>query len=163
MLMKTRSFPIAVACTVILTAGCDWLRPGGPPEKASIEVSSEDVDRATLVVSQTFVWGEDPECDGEQGCEAIPQPLGSDTMTVDLPHKTTVEFKSNYQLFVATYPADPVTATLSMRVEIDGIESYNGILPLDPPDADGNREALVYVYQFGGPRPGNDAPTPGGG
>lgn len=160
--MKTRSFPIAVMCTVILTAGCDWLRPGGPPEKARIEVSSEDVDRATLVVSRTFEWAPDPECDGEQGCEAIPQPIGSDTTTVDLPHKTTIEFTSTYQLFVATYPAYDVTATLSMRVEIDGIESYNGILPLDPPDDDGNRDALVYAYQFGGARPGNDGPTGGG-
>jgi len=159
---KTRSFPMAVVCTVLLTAGCDWLRPGGPPEKARIEVSSEDVDRATLVVSQTFVWGVDPECDGEQGCEAIPQPLGSDTMIVDLPHKTTVEFASNHQLFVATYPADDVAATLSMRVDIDGIEMYNGILPLDPPDDEGNRDALIYAYQFGGVRPGNDVPTGGG-
>lgn len=163
MLKVTRSFPVAVVCTAFLTAGCDWLRPGGPPDKAAIEVSSEDVDRAAFVISQTFVWGADPGCDGDQGCESIPQPLASDTMTVDLPHKTTVEFASNYQLFVATYPAEDVTATLGMRVAIDGIETYNGILPLSPPDDDGNRDALTYVYQFGGTRPGSGGPNSGGG
>lgn len=130
-------------------AGCDWFRPGGPPEEALVEVSSEDVDSATLVVSQRFSVGADPGCAQEPDCEAF-QLLSADTNVVDLPYRETIKFTSTQRILVQSYPLGEDTARLGMRVVVDGDEKYSEFRRLGPPEEEGGtRETLFFVYTFG--------------
>ena len=49
MLKDNRSLSIAPVCALLLLSGCGWLRPGGPPDEAGVEISSGDVDKAFIV------------------------------------------------------------------------------------------------------------------
>ena len=149
---KFRSISIAVILAPLPMSACGWLRPGGPPDEAVIELSSTDVDKATLVVSREFVWTEDPECTQPDGCDLVLQVYAADTTDVDLPFTETVKFTSTQQLFCETYPTEEVEARMGMRVVIDGDEKFNGFRTLGVGGEDGPRETLRYVYQFG-PRP----------
>ena len=150
MAREYRPITVAVTCASLLLGGCDWLRPGGPPEKALIELSSSNADQATLVVSQRFEWVEDPDCAGEPGCGTSVSVISADTTVVDLPHNATVKFTSTQQLLAETYPVAEDTAWIGMRILIDGTEKYNFFKELRPPEGDDPRETMFYVYQFGG-------------
>jgi hypothetical protein len=156
-----RSLSIAMACALLLLSGCDWLRPGGPPDKALVELSSEDVDKAALVLSQNFVWAPDPGCDTE-ACDPTLQVVTADTTIVDLPYSRTVKFTSRYLLLAQSYPVDQVEAKrLAMRIAIDGQEKYSDYRSLSPPDDEGLRQTLHFVYTFGG-RPLTNGGVEGG-
>lgn len=157
-----RSLLIAVISAPLLISGCDWLRPGGPPEEAFIEVSSTNANKATLVTSRSFVWAEDPECAGEPGCGTEVNVLMADTTTIDLPYSVTLKFTSTQQLLTEVFPAAEVEAWISLRIAIDGTEKYTNFKSLSPPAEDGSRETMLYVYQFGG-RPLDTGGVGGGG
>lgn len=162
MLKETRSLAIVPACALLLLSGCGWLRPGGPPDEAGVEVSSADVDKAVLIVSQHFVWAEDPECEGTgPGCDPTLQVISADTFVVNLPHKRTVKFNSRTQLLVESYPDVEEATRLGMRVTIDGDERYNNFATLQPATGDTPRESLYFAYTFGG-RPLNTGGGVGG-
>ena len=148
MVKKNRFLPIAVALGVIPLAGCDWLFPGGPPDEAEVEITSEDVARLTVVVSQSFVRFEEPDCAGEPDCPIFVQLLSADTMTVPSPYTTTIEFTDRHQLFVETHPMDEVEARVAMVVDIDGREWYDDIRLLSPTGENGERETIRFIYQF---------------
>lgn len=141
---------IAPVLLPLTLAGCDWFRPGGPPEEALVEVSSEDVDSATLVVSRRFSVG-DPGCTGEQGCDEPFQLLSADTNVVGLPYGETIKFTSTQRLLVQSYPLGEDTARLGMRVVIDGDEKYSDFRQLGPPEEGEPRQTLFFVYTFGTP------------
>ena len=148
MAKKNRLLPIVVALGVIPLAGCDWLFPGGPPDEADVEITSEDVARLTVVVSQNFVRYEEPDCAGEPGCPVLLILLAADTMAVTSPYATTIEFTDRHQLFVETHPVDEVEARVAMKVDIDGKDWYDDIRLLRPMDEDGERETIRFLYQF---------------
>lgn len=145
-----RSISFAVICALLLMSGCDWLRPGGPPDEALIEISSADAEQATFVLSQSFEWVEDSDCAGEPGCGTSVNIISADTSIIDLPYSTTIKFTSTQQLMVETYPVGQDTARIGMRILIDGTEKYNAFKLLVPPEDDEPRETMFYVYQFGG-------------
>ena len=148
---KIRPLSIALVCAPLLMSACDWLRPGGPPEEALVEVSSEDVQKASLIISLNFVWAPNPDCAGQPGCDPTPQILSADTSTVDLPYSKTIKLtQPDPQLLVEVWPAAEIEATVAMRIALDGDERYNDIKLLRPEDDEGSRETLFFVYQFGG-------------
>ena len=149
MAKKTHSLPIVVACGLILTAGCDWLRPGGPPEEAYVEISTDDVDELTIIISQLFLQVEDPECAGQQGCSTSLRIITADTIVASSPYTNNITFTNTLQLYVETYPTDEVEATVAMKVDIDGKEWFDDLRLVRPMTDDGARDALRFVYQFG--------------
>ena len=95
---STRAVGAALVAVPLLpvAAGCDWLRPGGPPEDATIYVSSQDVDEATLIVASDF-----DQVPGGGVCDEpgvpCPEPFQlrrADTTLVDLPYTYDFEFTS---------------------------------------------------------------------
>ena len=147
----TRAVSAAYFATLLLVgAGCDWLRPGGPPEDATIYVSSQDVDEATLIVASDFDAVPDvPPCVEPSAPCLEPFSLRrADTALVDLPHTYDFEFTSKQRLYAAVFPEASVRAWMSMRVEINGDERFNGFLEIGPEDEYGNRERLQYAYFF---------------
>lgn len=163
MLKDNRSPSIAAVCALFLLSGCDWLRPGGPPDEAGVEVSSADVDKAALIISQHFAWVDDPDCDGDgPGCDPQLQVISADTTVVDLPHSRTIKFTSRLQLLVESYPDLDEAARLGMRVTIDGDERYNNFATLLPATDSVPRQSLYFAYTFGG-RPLNTGTGVGGG
>ena len=162
MLKKNRSLSIAAACVLFTLSSCDWLRPGGPPDEAGVEVSSADVEKAVLIVSRNFVWADDPDCGDGPGCDPTLQVISADTFVVDLPHNRTIKFTSRQQLLVESYPDVEEAARLGMRVTIDGDERYNNFATLQPATGDIPRQSLYFAYTFGG-RPLNTGGGIGGG
>lgn len=163
MLKDNRSLSIAPVCALLLLSGCGWLRPGGPPDEAGVEISSGDVDKAVLVVSQNFVWADDPECEGNggPGCDPTLQVISADTFIVSLPDNRTIKFNSRQQLLVESYPDVDEATRLGMRVTIDGDERYNNFATLQPATGDVPRQSLYFAYTFGG-RPLNTGGGIGG-
>ncbi len=161
MTKRTHSLQLAAAVGLTLTAGCDWLRPGGPPEEAHVQVSSDDVRQLTVVVSQNFERFQEPVCAGDPECPVIERIISADTMVVSSPYANTFEFTERYQIIVESYPTAEVEAVVSMKVNIDGRELYDDIRLLRPENEDGERETLRFVYQYSDLR-GND-PSPSGG
>lgn len=135
---------------LLVVAGCDWLRPGGPPEDATIDVSSQDVDEATLIVAPDFDWVPDPG----PGCDdpAAPCPSvhlrSADTAIVNLPYTHGFKFTSSQQLYVTAFPDPSVGAGMTMRVGINGEERFNGYLEVGPEDENGNRQRLEFAYSY---------------
>ena len=147
---RAASAAVVAVPALLVGAGCDWLRPGGPPEDATIEVSSQDVDEATLIVASDFDW-----VPGGSGCggPGVPCPdpfrlLRADTVLVDLPYTHSFEFTSKHKLYAVVFPDASVGAWMGMRVEINGEERFNGFLEIGPADDDGNRERLQYAYSY---------------
>ena len=136
---------------LLAASGCGWLRPGGPPDEALIELSSPDIDRAALVTSHHFDWVPDPDCtDPVLGCPNVFHVSAADTTIVALPYTTTIKFTASHLLFAETYPEELVEARLAMRVEIDGEQKYNNFATLRPEDDEGNRETMWYTYSYSG-------------
>ena len=143
------SAAFVAAPLLLVAAGCD-LRPGGPPEDATIYVSSQDVDEATLIVASDFDAVPDvPPC--VEPSAPCPDPFSlrrADTALVDLPYTHDFEFTSKQRLYAVVFPEASVRAWMSMRVEINGDERFNGFLEIGPEDEYGNRERLQYAYFF---------------
>ena len=144
------STAFVAAPLLLAAAACDWLRPGGPPEDATIHVSSQDVDEATLIVASDFDAVPDvPPCD--EPSAPCPEPFSlrrADTALVDLPYTYDFEFTSKQRLYTVVFPEATVRAWMSMRVEINGDERFNGFLEIGPEDEYGNRERLQYAYYY---------------
>lgn len=147
---KIQLLPVLVVFGIVFVTGCGWLRPGGPPEEAHIEVSSEDVTQLTLIVSQVFVQIEDPECAGDLGCPVSVSLSAADTLVVSSPYSNTVEFTPRYQIYVEAYPMDEVEARVALKVDIDDKEWFNEERLLLPVNSEGQRDILSFVYQYGG-------------
>ena len=146
---KKNRFPAIVAALgLIPAAGCGWLFPGGPPEKAHIEITSEDVDQLTVFLSQNFRRYQEPTCEGEPDCPVILIILDADTLEVEPPYSNTIEFTDRYQILVETYPTDEVEAIVGMKVDIDGREWYDDIGRLRATNESGERESMRFIYQF---------------
>ena len=148
MTKKIHSLPAVVAVGLTLTAGCDWLRPGGPPDAAHVEISSADVSRLTVIVSQNFERFEEPVCAGEPECPIVERIITADTLVVSSPYSHTFEFDDRLRILIETYPEDEVQAVVQMTVDIDGKEWYDVERLLAPLTEDGERDRLRFVYQF---------------
>ena len=117
-----------MACGLILTAGCGWLRPGGPPEEAYVEISTDDVDELTIIISQLFLQVEDPECAGQQGCSTSLRIITADTIVASSPYTNNITFTNTLQLYVETYPTDEVEATVGH----EGRYRWQGVVRRSP-------------------------------
>lgn len=148
MTKKVHSLQVVAGVGLILTAGCDWLRPGGPPNEAYIEISSDDASRLTIIVSQNFERFEEPVCEGDPECPVVLRIVSADTSTVSPPYSNTIEFTDRYQILVETHPEGEVTGTVRMLIEIDGREWFDDVRLLRPMDEDGDRETLRFVYEY---------------
>ena len=144
----TYSLQVVVAIGVILTAGCDWLRPGGPPDEVQVEISSEDVRQLTVVISQNFVRFVEPVCEGEPDCPTFVRMFDADTIVVTSPYSSAIEFTERSQIFIETHPMDEVEARVSLTVHIDGKEWYDALRLLSPMNEDGERDTMRFVYQY---------------
>ncbi len=148
---RATSAAFVAAPLLFVGAGCDWLRPGGPPEDATIHVSSQDVDEATLIVASDFDAVPDPGPVCNEPGIPCPEPFRlrrADTVLVDLPHTHDFKFTSAQRLYAVVFPDPSVGAWMGMRVEINGNERFNGFLEVGPEDEDGNRARLQYAYFF---------------
>jgi len=148
MAKRIHSLQVAVAVGLVLTAGCDWLRPGGPPDEAVVEITSEDVNQLTVIVSQNFVRYQEPVCAGDPECPVIESIISADTFVVSSPYSNTFEFTDRYQILVETYPVEEVQALVGMTVDIDGKEWYDVQRLLSPRTEDGKRDRLRFGYQY---------------
>jgi hypothetical protein len=148
MATKNRFPPVIAALAVLGVAGCGWLFPGGPPEEAHVEITSDDVGQLTVFVSQNFVRYEEQDCAGEPDCPIVLVLLSADTLTVSSPYSNTFEFNDRHQIFVETHPLDEVEARVAMSVDIDGKEWYDEIRFLSPVTDGGDRETMRFIYQF---------------
>lgn len=148
MATKNRFPPVIAALAVLGVAGCGWLFPGGPPEEAHVEITSQDVGQLTVVVSQNFVRYEEQDCAGEPDCPIILVVLSADTLTVSSPYSNTFQFTERHQILVETRPVEDVEARVAMTVEIDGRDWYDEIRLLSPVTDGGDRETMRFIYQF---------------
>lgn len=148
MAKRNHSLQVAAGIGLILTAGCGWLRPGGPPEEAQVEISSADAGQLTVVVSRHFERFEEPVCAGEPDCPTVERIVSADTLVVSSPYSNAFEFTDRYQIIVETYPAAEVQAVVQMKVDIDGREWFDVERLLNPTTEDGDRDRLRFVYQY---------------
>ena len=148
MAKMNHSLPVVAGIGLILTAGCDWLRPGGPPEEAQVEISSADVSQLTVVVSQHFERFQEPVCAGDPECPTIESIVSADTLVVSSPYSNVFDFTDRYQIIVETFPVDEVQAVIQMHVDIDGKEWFDVERLLNPMTEDGERDRLRFVYQY---------------
>ncbi len=142
---RRTSFVLALAF-VSLSGACDTLTGNREPEVAHIWIRSTDVSEVTLIISQWFIHQPNPEC--PTACEATIQLVQSDTSKVSLPFEGSYPFNFRLQFFAETFPVEPEVATLSLRVDLDDKEWYNGSRALQPENDDGEPETLRFVYQY---------------
>ena len=133
---------------LILTAGCDWLRPGGPPDEVQVEISSADVNQLTVVVSQHFERFQEPVCAGDPECPTIERVISADTIAVSSPYSNTFDFNDRYQIIIETFPVGRGQAVVHLKVDIDGKEWFDVVRLLGPMTEDGERDRLRFVYQY---------------
>lgn len=141
----------ARALTLVLlpfVGGCDFLTGVSEPEEVRVEIGSEDVSSVTLITSMHFLLIQNPECPDDPSCEPVPYLQTSDTSTVELPFDRTYRFTPRLQFFVETFPDTSVTATLTLRVSIDGDPWYDDFRELVADDGAGSQETLQFLYQF---------------
>lgn len=148
MAKRTRLPQIAVAAGLILTVGCDWLRPGGPPDEADVEISSEDVSQITAIISQNFARFQEPVCEGDPECPVHIRVISADTLVVSTPYSSTIEFTERHQILIDVFPSDEVEARVHMKVHIDGREWFNNVQLLSPTNEEGGRDILRFMYQY---------------
>ncbi len=135
----------AVVALLVL-AGCESLTGINRPDELDLTIESADVGQVVVVTSAYFLLIPDPECPLD--CEAKVQLVEADTATVSVPFQRRYAFTAREQYFVETYPLLGNTATLYMRVAIDGREWYNDTRLLLPEGQDGLPESLRFVYNF---------------
>jgi len=141
---------------VLLVAGltaCDNLGLSREPENVNVEISAVGVSQVALITSTNWISRLDPACEAQdQTCPTTVLILDADTTNVDVPYKRTFAFTDSYKYVIATYPAGGVTATVAMRVDVDGREWFNDSRELSPTGDDGGQETLQFVYQWQEPR-----------
>jgi hypothetical protein len=138
--------PVLTVVALLPLGGCDTLTGVNHPDELDLTIESADVSQVVLVTSPYFLLVPDPECPLE--CERKVQLVEADTTTVSVPFQRRYAFTSREQYFVETYPLLSETATLYMRVAIDGREWYNDSRLLLPEGEDGLPESLRFVYNF---------------
>ena len=143
-----RSVQVVVAVGLVLAAGCGWLRPGGPPNEASVEIMSDDVSQFMVFLSQDFLQREDEGCLGEPGCPVHLIILSADTLVVSGPYASTIDIADSQRLYFETHPVDEVEAIVALKVKIDGKDWYDDLRLLRPVNEDGERETLRFVYEY---------------
>ncbi len=132
---------------------CENLGLRAEPEEMTVEIEAVGTDNVTLVTSTNWVFIDDPACDPTiQNCDQILRIQSADTATFDAPYKQTFRFDDRYRYLVETYPTDSVSATLSLRILIDGQPWYSDSRPLEPPLPGVDRETLLFTYVWQEPR-----------
>lgn len=143
---------------MVFFAGCDWLTGPGDPEEVTVTIDSEQVSSAQLITSLDFVLIEEESCVGQEGCPLVTYIITADTATVALPFERTYPLNERLQFHSRIYPTEEVVATIALSVKIDGRDWYDDFRELQVWDENGEREALVFSYQFQelttGPQPG---------
>lgn len=130
-------------------AACDNLGLSGEPEELRVEIEATGTNQLTLVTSTNWILIQDPGCNpDEQQCAEVLRILEADTTGISSPFAQTFRFTSSNKYFVEVYPSTKVTATLKMRVRIDGREWYNESRQLLPDGNRGQQETLQFVYQW---------------
>jgi hypothetical protein len=144
------SFRPSLSLVAVLgLAACTNLGIGGAPDELTIDLESVGTSRVTLVTSTQWFYERDPACDPTVpgGCPEVLRVLGADSTTVDTPHRQTYRFGSDHKYLVEAFPAGGVTATVQMKIEIDGKEWFYEARELKPDGATG-QETLQFVYQW---------------
>ena len=138
--------PVALA---LAGAACDDLGLNAEPQQLAVEVETVGAERIMLVTSTNWVYSEDPACDpAGPGCPQVLRVLQADTTTVPAPYRQTLRFTNDYRYLIEVAPAGGVTATVRMRVDIDGRRWFDEARQLSPAGADGEQETLQFVYQW---------------
>lgn len=128
-----------------LLGACESLFLDSERDAVTVRIESPDMGSAEVVTSRFFLRISDPDC---PSCPASIQLVQADTVAPALPFQQTWELTSRQQFFVETYPALQDTATLSLRVVIDGRTWFDDSRTLAPAGPDGGAETLRFVYQF---------------
>lgn len=129
-------------------AACDNLGLGGEPSEITISIEGTGFGEAVLIRSTDWVFIENTSCEDGQECPPSIRVLAADTSRITPPFEATYAFTSTLRYLVETFPADSVTATMGMEVEIDGRPWYSEERQLRPVGEDGERESLQFTYRF---------------
>lgn len=143
--------PTALLAALLLSsvAACDNLGLSGAPNEISVDIQASGAEQLHLVTSTNWLFIEDPACNSdEQQCQEVLRLLDADTSTVSATYQRRLQFTDTHKYFVEVYPVGGVTATLSMKVEIDGREWYNESRELTPDGDNGRQQTLQFVYQW---------------
>jgi hypothetical protein len=136
------------AFAIAALTGCNSLGLGGEPEELSLQVEATGATQVHLVTSTQWVYQQDPACEAGEGqtCPEVIRVFAADTSTVAVPLNRTLRFTSDNKYLVEVYPTGGASATLRMRIEIDGKEWYNDQRQLTP--VNGVPQTLQFVYQW---------------
>jgi hypothetical protein len=142
------SRPILPLFGVLVLCACTNLGLGGEPEVLTVELEAVGTDHVALVISTNWTYTQDPVCDpNAQGCPDVLRVLDADTATVAVPSRHRLLFTRDFKYFVEVFPAGGATATVKMRIDIDGEEWYNEARELRSDGVKG-QETLQFVYQW---------------
>jgi len=138
--------PTLSLLAVLALCACDNLGIGGAPDELTMEVESVGASQVTLVTSTKWISELDPACDPNApgGCPQVLRVLDADTATVTAPHRQTLRFTTDYRYLVEAFPAGGATATVTMKIDIDGKEWFNEGRQLSPT----GQKSLQFVYQW---------------
>jgi hypothetical protein len=134
---------------ILALSACDNLGISGEPDALAVYLDATGASQLTLVTSTDWFLAKDPACDPNDGqCPATVNVLAADTVTVALPSEKTFYFTNDFRYWVEAFPTGGVTATVHMRVEIDGDEWYSESGTLTPDGDGGEQETLLFVYEW---------------
>lgn len=136
-------------------AGCKSLGLDGQPDDLVVDIEAIGVSEVSLVTSTSFTFLSDANCEEGQQCDQSLLVLAADTVTQAVPFHHTYAFTSSRKYLVEVFPTNGETATLSMRVQIDGREWFNEARELQPTGEDGAQETLLFTYAFSIPGSGS--------
>ena len=128
--------------------GCKSLGLDSQPDTLDVSVEAVGASQIVVVTSTSFTFIPDPSCESGQQCDQSLLVLAADTTTQSVPYHRTYDFTSSGKYLVEVFPTGGVTATLSMRVSIDGREWYNDARELQPVGDNGEQETLLFTYAF---------------
>ena len=117
-------------------AACDWFDDPSP-ETATVRLSGDAGEIATLLISKQFIAGID-----ENDVTRV-QVLQGDTLRRALPWDTTIPIRVEQRFFIRSLDADTVSNQLRMEVRIDGVVEYD--------QSRITSEELQFVYTFNQP------------
>jgi hypothetical protein len=134
---------------ILALSACDNLGISGEPNTLAVYLDATGATQVALVTSTDWILAPDPDCDPNGGqCPETVNVLTADTVTVALPSEKTFYFTNDFRYWVEAFPTGGVTATVHMRIEIDGDEWYNQSGTLKPDGDGGEQETLSFVYQW---------------
>jgi hypothetical protein len=132
---------------------CGSLGLSGEPEEMRVEVDATGTSSVQLVTSTKWTYTQDPACNpDEQTCQDVLRVLAADTSVVSAPIRKTLRFTQDFKYLVEVYPSDGVTATLRMKIAIDGKPWFDEARELSSTGNDGAQATLQFVYQWRQPR-----------